>query len=58
MVHNVQVAKRTWCRDGDNECRRFCDAGRRGRRPKAPCYESELLTRKLGQFKVLFGTRY
>lgn len=50
MVHNVQVAKKTWCRDGDNECRRFCDAGRRGRRPKAPCYESELLTRKPFRF--------
>ena len=50
MVQNVEVDRRTWCRDPGNQCRRFCDAGRRGPRPQAPCYESELLTRKPFRF--------
>ena len=46
MVQNVEVDRRTWCSDPGNDCRRFCDRGRTGARPKAPCYESELLSRR------------
>ena len=50
IVQNVEVDRRTWCSNPENECRQFCDKDRRGARPKAPCYESELLTRKPTKF--------
>ena len=51
IVRNVEVDRRTWCSDPNNECRQYCDSGRVGRRPKVGvCYESELLSRKPFKF--------
>ncbi|MCZ0940202.1 MAG: hypothetical protein OXJ55_16280 [Caldilineaceae bacterium] len=56
MVQNVEVDGRSWCSDPENECFKYCDRGRKGRRPTVPpvggevydgvCYESQLLARK------------
>lgn len=49
--HNV-LAGRSWCSHEDCECRQLFDADFRGRRPKSPCYESEIFT------KWQFGSGY
>ena len=60
MVQNVEIDRKTWCRDSDNKCSQYCARGRKGPRPKVPrvggrvqdgvCYESELLTRRPFKF--------
>lgn len=66
MVQNVEVEERPWCSNPENQCRQYCDRGRKGRRPRVPaaggradrqwpvCYESELLDRS--PFKFWTGT--
>ena len=54
MHYNVNVSKRPWCSNDQNKCRQYCDKGQEGRRPKGPCYESELLLEK--PFKFYTGT--
>ena len=52
MVQNVEVDRKVWCSNAENQCRRYCDAGRKGPRPRVPCYESELLRRKPMRFRT------
>jgi len=49
--HNVR-AGRSWCSHEECKCRQFSDADFRGRRPRFPCYESEVFT------KWQFGSGY
>ena len=52
MVQNVEIKPKPWCSDPKNACRQFCDRGRVGRRPRLPCYESELLSKKPLMFRT------
>lgn len=49
--HNVRSG-RSWCSHEECGCRQFFDADFRSRRPKLPCYESEIFT------KWQFGSGY
>ena len=53
IVDNVKHRRMTCCSDADTPCRRYVDAGLKGRRPTVPpedkrlfCYESVLLSRR------------
>ena len=43
ILRNVKMNPRRWCSAASSLCRQFCDNGFRGRRPRHPCYESEII---------------
>ena len=43
ILRNVKTNPRRWCSSPESACRHFCDNGFRGRRPREPCYESEIM---------------
>ena len=45
ILRNVKTNPRRWCSHPENACRRFCDNEFRGRRPRHPCYESQIIDR-------------
>ena len=58
MVQNVEVdrKKKKWCCNPNNECRQYCDRGRKGRKPKNPCYESSLLEKPITFYTGTYHT--
>ncbi len=44
IIRNVKKGRR-WCSHSENPCRQFYEADFRGRRPRNPCYESQIFTR-------------
>ena len=44
IIRNVEKKKRVWCSHVDNPCRKFYERDFRGRRPRRPCYESQIFT--------------
>ena len=43
ILRNVKTNPRPWCSHPENACRRFCDNEFRGRQPRHPCYESQIV---------------
>ena len=42
ILRNVKTNPRSWCSAPANACRQFCDNDFQGRRPRNPCYESQI----------------
>ena len=42
ILRNVKTKRQSWCSDLENPCRKFRDNDFQGRRPRNPCFESQI----------------